>query len=116
MPIVFSEDLFKGNIFFEKCVLNLSIEIKKYDNGKEYYYLSYLWNYDNNDIKNHVLFENKKFIENSNDGDIILKNKLTDQLINFLIMNNQDLEQISGNSMPLDYKRSIIEAISLFWD
>ena len=63
MPIVFSEDLFKGNIFFDKCVLNLSIEIKKYDNDKEYYYLSYLWNYENNDIKNRILNVVRKVLD-----------------------------------------------------
>ena len=116
MPIVKSVGVFNGNLDFDKCSLYLNIDIKTYDNSKEYYYLKYVWSFKDNDVRNHILYDNKKFLESSNEGDIIAKNKLTDQLINFLIMKDDELEEVSGYTNSNDYKRSVIEAISLFWD
>ena len=116
MPIIESVEMFNGNVFFDKCTLYLSIDVKTYENNNKYYYLKYRWNLDNDDIKNHILYDNKRFLNSSNEGDIIIKNKLTDQLVNFLIMDNNELEEVSGSTNSNDYKRSVIEAISLFWD
>ena len=58
----------------------------------------------------------KQIMENNIDGEIIVKNSLSDKFIEFLTMNEDDLNNLSGNTTVEDYKLKIIKSISLFWD
>ena len=116
MTVIKTEEIYKGNILFLNCILDLLIEKKTYHDNQEFYYLSYIWNLENNDVKNHPFFNDSEFMENHIDGEIIVKNSLSDKFIEFLTMNEDDLNNFSGNTIVADYKLKIIKSISLFWD
>ena len=50
------------------------------------------------------------------EGDIIYKNGLTEQLIKYICMSDEDLSKVSGNVHCESYRLSIIKSIQLFWD
>ena len=50
------------------------------------------------------------------EGDIIYKNSLSEQLIKYLCMSNEDLSKVSGNVHHENYRLSIIKSIQLLWD
>ena len=50
------------------------------------------------------------------EGEIIVKNSFTQEMIKYLLMDFNELEKYSGVSTPNYYKIQIIQAISLFWD
>lgn len=100
--------------FSNDCILKLKIDLKTYDNQKQYYYLSYEWII--NDLKNHPFRDDKEYFDNHLDGEIVYKNDITDNLIRFLMMNNTELEIESGSTHPEHYRILIMKSISLFWD
>ena len=50
------------------------------------------------------------------EGDIIYKNCLSEQLIKYLFMSDEDLSKVSGNVHYENYRLSIIKSIQLLWD
>ena len=50
------------------------------------------------------------------EGDIVYKNGLTEQLIKYICMSDDDLSKVSGNVHCESYRLSIIKSIQLFWD
>jgi len=61
-------------------------------------------------------YEDESFIENNMKGDIIKKNKMTDEIVKYLIMNNSELKKISGNTTPTRYRLNIMNMITHLWD
>jgi hypothetical protein len=114
MVITTSVTLYDGEIKFNRCDLKMKIEVKTYSNNNQYYYIDYDWNY-NSDIKDNPLYHDNEFISNHLDGDIVFKNPLTDNMVNVLMMNNEELS-IYSNCNPLTYKLNIIKSLSLLWD
>ena len=97
----------------EWCEITMNIkEIETKDNT--YYYLTYANQYSHGEINVcHPLYTNYK---THVDGDIIVKNKITDALIEGLIMDDSELSKISGKSTPMCYRSSIMRNIANFWD
>ena len=52
----------------------------------------------------------------SEDGEIIKQNAMTDKMILFMMMSDEDLSKYSGNSTPQRYRTNIIQSLRLFWD
>ena len=50
------------------------------------------------------------------DGNIIIKNDLTTQIIKFLLMPDKELSIYIGLTLPSDYRRTIIHDIAKKWD
>ena len=50
------------------------------------------------------------------EGDIIYKNSLSEHLIKYLCMSDEDLSKVSGNVHYENYRLSIIKSIQLLWD
>ena len=50
------------------------------------------------------------------EGDIINKNPMTEQLINLIMLNDDDLKTHSGHVNSESYRLSLIHIIQLLWD
>jgi hypothetical protein len=109
---------------FNNSYYNVNIIVKElvYNNGAEYYDISYEYEYFE-DSKNTNLNEvNKKkchpFWPNfgSASGYIIKKNTMTATMVIYLLMNYEELSKYSGNITAQGYKRSIIAALALLWE
>ena len=104
-----------------QCELNIkvtrstSVNHKNTDLKRDYYDISYIWNYDRSTVK-HPMFDDKEYIESHSDGEIVVANEITTALISALVLNNNDLEKISGHIDADCYRCTILKALSLFWD
>ena len=107
------------------CSLEVTVNLKKDKTGKEdFYNISYKWDYndwekgdqENPGFKYHPFFDNPEFIESHNEGEIIYQNELSDILIKYLLMDLDKMKSLTGNTRPVDYKKTIMESISLLWD
>ena len=93
-------------------------DVNKNTNSKEVYYdITYkhkLSNKKEETLLAHPFYgsENKENME----GEIITKNTLTDKLIEYLLMDLNELKKHTGKTTPLDYKRIIMNTITLMWD
>ncbi len=95
------------------CKIQVTVTEKTY-NGNTFYYINYVNKYGGNKQlqKLHPLYDR----ESSLDGEIIVKNSLTEQLIKYLLMDFEELSKYSGNSSPIHYKKCIMRIISELWD
>ena len=50
------------------------------------------------------------------DGNIIVKNDLTRQLVRFLLMPDEELAKYIGKTCPSDYRRTLVHDIAKKWD
>jgi hypothetical protein len=73
------------------------------------YNISY--KYDN--LTNKML---KKIDEQDGWGEIIYKNEMTEKMVEYLLMDEEELSQYSGYTNPSTYKLHIMKCISLLWD
>ena len=104
------------------CDINITVEELQYENGHIYYMIKYKNTFSNqSDLKKdeinqaHPFFYDKQFISNI-DGDVIVKNKMTEQIINHLLMDPSELSLHSGSTTPMNYRANIMKMIALMWD
>jgi len=104
------------------CDINITVEELQYENGHIYYMIKYKNTFSNQtDLKKdeinqaHPFFYDKQFISNI-DGDVIVKNKMTEQIINHLLMDPSELSLHSGSTTPMNYRANIMKMIALMWD
>ena len=116
MPVLEEKQIYKGTSKFDTCNLIITVVLKTYETLDKFYDIDYQWQYKDDDIINHPLYHDKDFIANNNDGEIIAQNELSDKLIEFLVMDDEKLQQKSGNTHVKQYRSLIIKTISLFWD
>jgi hypothetical protein len=106
--------------FQNEVKLNLTVEYIE-GNVNNKYDLTYQWEVISGNTNINLNFANP-FI-NMNDYDntdleglIIINNKLSTELIKHLVMPDNELSKIIGNGTVSDYKKRIINSLSLFWD
>lgn len=75
------------------------------------YNISYKYEYDN--LTDNII---KKIDELDKWGEIIYKNEMTEKMIKYLLMDEEELGQYSGYTTPSTYKIHIMKCISLLWD
>lgn len=98
------------------CDIEITVKEKLYNNGNTYYYISYKNTYSDKCKASHCHPLSEKAYEKHMEGEIIIKNPLTEQLVKFLLMDFESLEKFSGNSMGEHYKGCIMRSICNFWD
>ena len=57
-----------------------------------------------------------KYIQDSYDGVIVIKNDMTANMVKLLMMNDDELERHTGTTTAMDYRRRIMVNITQFWD
>ena len=57
-----------------------------------------------------------RYMASGVDGEIIFKNSLTEQMVEYLLMSDEELSKYSGNHMPTDYRCTILHNIAKMWD
>ena len=99
----------------------VSIQIKYWivDNkiSDAYYIISYSTPNMNEQNKiYHPFYGDKSCDDCCYEGEIVKKNAMTEQMVNYLMMDEDELSQYTGNSQPQDYKGFIMKALTNFWD
>ena len=100
------------------CKLHVTVKKLKYQTKEMYYNISYSYEYFGNDKKAEKL-NPLLLIKNdglSYDGDIIVCNSLSNELVKYLLMPLDELSKFSGRVNSEQYKIQVIKSINLFWD
>tara|TARA_R110002074_G_scaffold162131_1_gene320579 strand:- start:3576 stop:4016 length:441 start_codon:yes stop_codon:yes gene_type:complete len=98
------------------CDVTINV-VEKISGGKPIYDISY--KYDTHGILNsraHPFFYSKNVSEEDKEGEIIYKNSMTDHMIEYLLMDKEEIEKICGNTYWVQYKIKIMESLINFWD
>ena len=119
--INFSDDENPHTLHDYHLTITVSIQIKYWIvNNKitdSYYIITYSTPNMNEQNKiYHPFYDNSDIDKSEWKGDIIKKNAMTEQMINYLLMNEYELSQFTGNTMSQDYKGFIMKSLTNFWD
>ena len=104
------------------CDLKVIVE-EKMSGGKNIYDITYQYNipqiegvdYDLS-LRTHPFFYSKDIQPEDKQGVIIIKNPMTDQLVRFLLMDQDELDEYTGGTYWIQYKIKIMESLAKFWD
>jgi len=109
-------------------VITIRVKILKYDDGIFYYDIGYKYKFVPGDLSEdniastrltmHPFYQRCSRVDNPDPerGEIIMKNKMTEEMVAHLMMDDATLAKFSGNSTPQRYRTSVMECISLLWD
>ena len=104
------------------CIVKINIKEIQYVHEKKqiYYDITYYYTYSSEAkeaLRAHPFYYNQKIRESDDsNGVIIVKNNMTETMINYLLMNEEELSKQIGNTWWMQYKIKIMETLNLFWD
>ncbi len=100
------------------CEMKVTVKVNKklYDLSYEYRYMGKANKFYNPFYTAFPTHEDEHNMRPGSDGEIIVKNKLTDCLVEYLLMPVEEMENIIGYSYAEDYKIHILQMISRLWD
>ena len=97
------------------CDVRVKIDHQKYNDGNEFYNITYTYTYSNESDKGrscNPLYDNQDHV----DGEIIAVNELSSVLCKYLLMPIDELRKHSGSVTGQCYKKSIMRMITELWD
>jgi len=100
------------------CEIEITIELKQYQNSNMYYYINYNTTYsDGNEINEAHPFYNIPHLEDHTEGEIIYKNELTDKITEYLLMDDTELaNHLNSITFPQTYRGRLMITIANLWD
>ena len=103
-------------------IVNIRVKDLCYSDEKEYMDITYTFESFMEDksigraIKNHPFFQSNIEEFDTYQGEIIAKNPMTAQMVEFLLMDDAELAKFTGHTTAQDYKHKIMLSIVHFWD
>ena len=108
-------DIF-DNVDSSYCNVTIKV-IEKISENKPIYDISYHYEYSNNHsaLRANPFFYTKNIEECHKEGVIVYKNDMTDQMINYLLMDSDELSKKCG-MFWVQYKIKIMESLAIVWE
>ena len=103
----------------EYCDVTVNVTKVQYTSGKKYFDITYSSKYSDDSLNGSQKINPLYRIESNEEiyqGDIIYVNPFTEKLVEYLLMSNDNLSEVSGMVTVEQYKEQIIKTINLFWD
>jgi len=103
-------------------IVNISVKNLCYSDNKEYMDITYTFDSFMEDksigraIKNHPFFQSEVEEFATYQGEIIAKNPMTAMMVDYLLMDDDELVKFTGHTTPQEYKHKIMLSIVHFWD
>ena len=104
--------IFKDNFTCDECKVKVKLKHLKYENGNEYYDISYLYDVSRNN-RAHPFYN---ILGSNADGAIVFKNKVTQSLTEYLFISDSELSSYSGTTTPMSYRKIIIKFLDSLSD
>ena len=100
----------------EYCYVTINVK-SKISGEKPIFDISYSYSYPNSRSQRANPFNYSKNIEHTDmEGVIVFKNSLTEKLVEYLMMDQEETEKVSGGTYWLQYKIKVMETLANFWD
>lgn len=131
VQVIFNNDAGGNNLETDPhYVVTIRVKILQYHNGAFYYDIGYKYKFVPGDLVEdedkivrtkvtmHPFYQRCSRLDNPNPhgGDIVKKNKMTDEMVAHLLMDDATLAKHTGMSTVQRYRASIMECLSILWD
>ena len=63
--------------------------------------------------KSHPFYENLEYANRYGDYIVVTKNSLTSELVSFLTMNDDELDELIGVTSPMKYRKTILTTLAM---
>lgn len=95
------------------CMVGITVK-EKMSSGKEYFDITYTYSFEGNE-------EMRQFVQplyksEDSDGVIVVKNAMTELMVDYLLKEPEELEKVSGTSTAQHYRTVIMENLCRLWD
>jgi hypothetical protein len=103
------------------CDIKVNVKHTKYDyDGKECYHISYEYTFPDGQPSNienpaHPFF-NKNDQKHETTGVIVVKNDVTENLVKYLLLSDEELSKFTGTTTPMAYRRYMMLTLDMLWD
>lgn len=98
----------------------VNVTEKLCNNGKKYFDIDYEYKFNESTKCSHNVdrMNAHPFCENLYDaeGVIVIKNDLTTKMVEFLLMEDEELCKIIGVTIIQRYRQNLMHSLALFWD
>lgn len=116
---VFKDEINQNN----KCQCYVTISVSEEISNKSIVYkIEYKYKYDFDEDFSEIIkaphpFHNYgKQTKNLSGGEIVIKNSMTSEMVRYMLMKNDELEQFTGNTTVQHYRTLIMINLVKFWD
>lgn len=131
VQVIFNHE---GGIFNKETdphyLVTIRVKTMQYHNGNFYYDIGYKYKFMPGDLDEdedkivrtkvtmHPFYQRCSRVDNPNphSGDIVKKNKMTEEMVAHLMMDDLTLAKHTGMSTVQRYRASIMECLSILWD
>tara|TARA_B100000242_G_C42901636_1_gene418168 strand:+ start:378 stop:692 length:315 start_codon:yes stop_codon:yes gene_type:complete len=96
---------FENILYNQNTKINATIDVI----NDKYYQLTYIYGNNNNPTKESEVL---KYVNK----DLLVKNELTQKMMDYLLMDDSELCKVTGTITPKDYKKSILLSLANFID
>ena len=98
------------------CKVKITINMENYDDNDWYYIII---NFTYSSKKSHTynpFYGDTELFEDGDDKEIILvKNSLSEKLVEYILMNLEDISKLSGRRTPQEYKSVVLTQAAIAW-
>ena len=128
-------DLF-DNIDTKWCDVTINVKHLRYSGDNDFYDITYSYQYssNNNDLLTGYIFDdsnsdddeiyrtnpfyykNALITSDMLDGVIVVKNSLTDEMVQYLMMEYDEMDNHIGNTWNVQYKANVMFTLAFLWD
>ena len=93
------------------CNIIITVRERVYDDGNTYYEINYEYEYNCLESSKMTICPEANF-----NGVTILKNKMTEIMVEYLLTDPKELSKVSGASTQQCYRTNIILSLDRMWD
>jgi hypothetical protein len=101
-------------------IINIKVEEKLYKSGKSYYDIRYEYQFEGieeNRMVTHPFYRHAdQHSMDHAEGVIVYKNKMTEIMIDYLLLDSEELEKVSNVTTAQTYRTNIMLSLAKFWD
>jgi hypothetical protein len=103
------------------CEVEITVQLRNHGRYEIYYNYSYHGNagITYNPFWSHPMnrpVEQDTVLSMGHEGDIIFKNSLTEKMIEYILMSDEALSEVTGHSMPENYRINVMRMLAMLWD
>ena len=95
------------------CTVEINVK-EKTISGREYFEIEYAYTFEGKEESRR--FVQPLYMSDDADGVIVVKNAMTEIMVNYLLKEPEELVKVSGTSTAQHYRTIIMESLNQMWD
>lgn len=96
------------------CMVGIKVDELLYVSGQTVYDIGYTYTYHGEESSRKMI--QPLYKEEDYDGVIVIKNAMTEIMVEYLLKDTDDLQQVTGTTTAQHYRLQIMRNLNMLWD